>query len=251
MHRVIAESQAAMGLLTRIPVARGVLDRPGAGAFPAVGAGIAAVAAIPYVALAAAAHEPVLAAIAGLAVIVALTGAIHLDGLADTADALLARDRDGAERARKDPAVGPGGVVAVTLVIAAEIAAMASTASAADALTMAATLVVAAGLGRFAPVVLASQRRRGERATGLGAWFTERVTTADAVLASISAAVLVIALSLGTSPSLALAQLIGAATGLVASWAVVQRRGGLDGDGFGAAVEVTFLAALAAVAIAT
>ena len=40
-----------------------------------------------------------------------LTGALHLDGLADTADALARAGSDPGRAARKDPAVGPGGVV--------------------------------------------------------------------------------------------------------------------------------------------
>jgi adenosylcobinamide-GDP ribazoletransferase len=50
---------------------------------------------------------------------VLITGALHLDGLADSADAWLGAhgDRDKALRIMKDPRCGPAGVVAVVLVL--------------------------------------------------------------------------------------------------------------------------------------
>ena len=56
----------------------------------------------------------------------AVSGGLHLDGLADTADALVAPDAYAAERAREDPSVGPGGAVALLVVLGAEVAALAS-----------------------------------------------------------------------------------------------------------------------------
>ena len=55
-----------------------------------------------------------------------MSGGLHLDGLADTADALMAPDRMRAEAARKDPGVGSGGVVALVLVLAAQVAGLVS-----------------------------------------------------------------------------------------------------------------------------
>lgn len=54
-----------------------------------------------------------------LLVWVALTGALHLDGLADTADAWLGGqgDREKSLRIMKDPQSGPAGVVAITMVL--------------------------------------------------------------------------------------------------------------------------------------
>lgn len=244
------ESQAAIGLLTRIPIGRRVMDRPGAAAFAAVGAGVAAVAAVPFVVLAGPVHEPVLAAIAAVAVMVVLTGAIHLDGLADTADALLAPDAAAAERARKDPAIGPGGVVAVVLVVAAEVAALAGIASAADPLVAAWTIMAAGGAARAAPVLLARTVRRAAGAEGLGSWFTSHVTTIDAAIAAATVAALAGLLAPATTPVVAAAAVGGGAIGLAISRAVVARRGGLDGDVFGASVELTFVATVAAVAVA-
>lgn len=255
MARIIGESRAAIGLLTRIPAARQALDRPGAAAFAAVGAGIAAVAAVPLLALALPAGEPLLAAIAAVAVIVVLTGAMHLDGLADTADALLARDLAAAERARKDPAVGPGGVVAVVLVVAGEIVALASTASTTDPATAAWTLVAAAGVARSVPVFLAlsvgpvDAPAGSDGSDGLGAWFASHVTIVDAAIALVTVALLVGVVAVATTPGIAAATVVGGAIGLALSRAVVALRGGLDGDAFGASVELTFVAIVVTVAV--
>lgn len=55
---------------------------------------------------------------------VMLTGALHLDGLADTADAWLGGqgDREKSLRIMKDPACGPAGVVAIALVLLVKFA---------------------------------------------------------------------------------------------------------------------------------
>ncbi len=255
MTRIILETRAAIGLLTRIPVAQRRVDRPGAAAFTAVGAGIAAVAAVPLLALAGPAREPLLAAIASVAVIVVLTGAMHLDGLADTADALLARDRVAAERARKDPAVGPGGVVAVVLVVAGEVAGLASIASTADPATAAWALVAAAGVARSVPVILSRWVGPGDGSDGaagsdgLGAWFASHVTFVDAAFAVVTVVVLVGIVAIATTPVIAAATVVGGAIGLALSRAVLARRGWLDGDAFGASVELTFVAIVATIAV--
>jgi adenosylcobinamide-GDP ribazoletransferase len=174
---------------------------------------------------------------------------MHLVGLADTADALLARDPAAAERARKDPAVGPGGVIAVVLVIAGEIAALASIASTGDPVTAAWTLVAAAGIARSVPVFLARSVGPADGSDGLGAWFTSHVTSIDAAIAVVTVALLVGVVAVATSPVVAVATVGGGAIGLALSRTVVARRGGLDGDAFGASVELTFVAILATVAV--
>jgi adenosylcobinamide-GDP ribazoletransferase len=243
------ESRAAVGFLTRIPVGRGVVDRPGAAAFGVVGAVLGVIAAVPFVALAGPVGEPLLGAIAAVSVLVVLSGAMHLDGLADTADALLTRDPTSADRARKDPAVGPGGLGAVVLVLMAEVAALASIAVS-DVALGAWTIVVGAGIPRVVPVILVRSARREPRTNGLGAWFARHLSDADVTIAVATAGVLVTMLTLATSPLHARATLVGGAVGLAIGWVVADRRGGLDGDSLGASVELTFVAILVAVAIA-
>ena len=85
------EIRAAASMLTRIPVRSVSAETTGAGAYGLVGALIGVLAAIPLGLLAG--PVPTLAAIAAVAALAVLSGGLHLDGLADTADALLASDR--------------------------------------------------------------------------------------------------------------------------------------------------------------
>lgn len=248
MQRIRAESRGAVGLLTRLPIGPSVASHPGAAAFGVVGAVMGAIAAVPLLALAGPASEPVLGAIAAVSVVVVLSGAMHLDGLADTADALVARDAVASERARKDPAVGSGGLVAVVLAIAAEVAALASVAASAP-LTAAVTLVAAAGIARVTPVLLARMVPSGPSAAGLGSWFVGQVTSMSAAIAALTFAGLVALTAIVTTTPIAFAILTGGVLGLAAGRAVVARRG-VDGDSLGASVEITFVAVLSAVAVA-
>ena len=247
--RLAEESRAAIGLLTRIPVAGRLPDRPGAAAFGVVGIVLAVVAAIPFVLLAGPADEPVLAAIAAIAALVVLSGAMHLDGLADTADALLARDAESAERARKDPAVGPGGLLAIVLVVTAEIAALSSLAASTLPIETAWVLVAAAGVSRVLPIVLVWATPDARTTEGLGSWFTERLGPLDVALAVASGVAIVALLAVTTRPALAIDVIVGTAIGIVAGWFLALRRGGLDGDVLGASIELGFVSILATTAV--
>jgi len=247
--RIGDESRAALGLLTRIPVAARLPERPGAAAFGVVGIVIAAVAAIPLLLLAGPADEPGLAAIGAIAAVVLLSGALHLDGLADTADALLASDPATAERARKDPAVGPGGLAAVVLILATEVAALLSLADSMAVLEVAWVLVAAGGISRVVPVMLVWATPRDARSAGLGAWFADRIGPLDVVLAVGSAMVVVAAVAIAVRPALAIDVVVGAVVGIATGWLVAWRRGGLDGDVLGASIELAFAAVLATTAV--
>ncbi len=117
---VFAELRAATTMLTRLPIRGDNGERTGAAAFGIVGGLIGLAGLIPLVGLGIA--VPPIAAILAVAAITVVSGAVHLDGLADTADALMAVGPDGAERARTDPSVGVGGVVAIVLVLAVDAA---------------------------------------------------------------------------------------------------------------------------------
>ena len=127
---------AAVAFLTCIPVGRRVVlgaedVARAAPFFPVVGAGIGALGG-----LVAAGLEgplpPFVAAGIALAVVVALTGALHVDALADTADAI------GAGRARalevmRDSRIGAFGAVAVALAVLVEAGAVGGLVSGGDA----------------------------------------------------------------------------------------------------------------------
>jgi adenosylcobinamide-GDP ribazoletransferase len=258
-----AEPWAAVALLTRLPVATrdrsgGDIDAPsaartGAAAFGLVGAGLGLVGAAPALFLGA--TMPFLAAVLGIVAIAVATGVLHLDGLADTADALAAPDPDAAERARTDPRIGPAGAVAVVGVLLIDVAAVAGTADLAGPTIAALALVVAASGSRAAAVVLARTGTGAEPThgtpggAGFGAWFAARVGRWDVAAALGSAAVAALAFAVLGSVPASVAAVVGAAAGFGLSFAVVRIRGGLDGDGLGAGVELVFAATLVAVAI--
>ena len=239
---------AAVAFLTRLPVPRHWLvdGRTGAGAFGLAGAAIAAVAAVPLV-VAGHAH-PASTAVASIAILAILTGALHLDGLADTADALAA-PAGAADRARTDPRAGTAGVVAIVLVLLLDTALLAELASIGGWLAGAA-LVTAGAVSRAAATVagvLAGPARAGGR---LGAWFVARLRPADAGLAFGTAAVVAAGCAVLAGPSIVAGLVGGSALGLVIGALVVRLRRRLDGDGFGAAIELTFTAVLAATLVA-
>lgn len=241
--------RAALALLTRLPVHPDETAASGAAAFPVVGVIVGLVGVVPLVI--GAIGEPVLAGLLAVAAMTVLTGALHLDGLADTADALLAPDAATAERARKDPAVGPGGAVALIVVLGIEVAALSSLVTSAGTLGAGAALIVAAVVGRTLPVVMVVLAPSRVETGGLGGWFAARVGRTDAVVAVATALIVTAGLAIAVAaPVVALGALAGAAAGLLIAAAIVRGRRQLDGDGMGAIVELTVAASLVAAAVA-
>lgn len=240
---------AAVMLLTRVPLGAGgvVRDRTGAAWFPLVGALVGATAAASI--LVTAPLDPMLAAIAGLGAVALLTGALHLDGVADTADALLAPDIERADAARRDPRVGAGGVVALIVVLGAQVAALAAALRMAPVAVMVASVVAVVAAARLVPVVLAvvpGPRRAGD---GFGSWFARRVRRGDLVGATLSlAALAAVACVLAGSPVPAAASLATVAVGTVVGSVLVRWRRGIDGDLIGASIELATLGGLVALA---
>lgn len=122
---------AALGFLTRIPVPLRVFDDADAKSrslawYPLVGLLIGAILAVLAGCLPD--RSPLLSGSILLVVWVMLTGAMHLDGLADSADAWIGGmgDRDRTLEIMKDPRCGPAGVVSIVLVLLLKGAALAS-----------------------------------------------------------------------------------------------------------------------------
>jgi adenosylcobinamide-GDP ribazoletransferase len=245
--------RSAVALLTRIPVATPETDTPGAAAFGLVGAGVGVLGAIPFALVAGALGEPWIAAVAAVATMAIVTGALHLDGLADTADAVMARDAEAAERARKDPHLGTGGVVALMLVVAADVAALVSlgVSGSAGAIRGGLVLVAVAGTSRVVPVLLTVilGRLRQAGTTTLGGWFAERVTSADVAGAVASVAISAAALGLVGGLIVPIAAIGTLVAGCGVGAIVIGLRDGLDGDGMGALVELSVMAGLIVAAL--
>ncbi|HEX3429029.1 MAG TPA: adenosylcobinamide-GDP ribazoletransferase [Candidatus Limnocylindrales bacterium] len=250
----LAELRAAFAFLTRLPVlprtgrAAGDTTRTGAAAFGLVGALVGGAAAVPILLLGS--RLPLPAAAFALLVVIAASGGLHLDGLADTADALAAPSPDAAERARTDPRAGAVGVTAIVLDLLLSASLLAAI-EASDVGLAAAAIVVASAASRgTAPIAARIERRHPRTTGGLGGWFAERVTMLDAaaalatvivIIAGATAAIGGLVIPIGVLAGLGVAALVGAL--------VVARRGQLDGDGYGAIVEITFVAVLAGVAV--
>jgi adenosylcobinamide-GDP ribazoletransferase len=236
----------SLGLFTIAPVAAGNgLTRDEAVAagrwLPLVGAALGALAGLPVAAvLAWSPHAPLLGAVLSVAVLVLATRALHLDGLADTADGLGSGAP--AERAleimrRSD--IGPFGVLAIVLVVWAEAAAV--VALEASTWRPLAALTVAAATGRVAVLIAAHRRVPPARPSGFGAYVAGSVSTV--MLVAETVAVLAFGVGMAAAvdadpvawPVAQLAALL-VCGGLVAH--VRRRLGGVTGDVFGALVEI-------------
>jgi adenosylcobinamide-GDP ribazoletransferase len=245
---------AALALLTRIPV-RTDGSRAGAWAFGLVGAMLGLAAAAPVLLF-----SPLTGAVLVLAILAVASGALHLDGLADTADALAAPTPEAAERARKDPRIGAAGVVAIVLVLGLDAAALAQAAARSPGIAAAALVAVTAASRAAATV---APFAAGIVRPGFGRWFAERTTPRDTGLAVASAVGVAVAAALfvqavaqvDVAPpvraalSPVLAGLVALVMGGLSAAIVGRLRNGLDGDGCGAVIEVSLAAGLLAASV--
>ncbi|MDX6392757.1 MAG: adenosylcobinamide-GDP ribazoletransferase [Streptosporangiaceae bacterium] len=243
---------------------------------PAVGALVAAVAAGAMLAVQAGGQSEgrrLLAATLAVAILGLLTGGLHLDGLADTADGLGSRrPRREALAIMRRPDIGPMGVAALLLVILLQITALAAIPP--GGLSIAA-LVLAAVTGRVAVVLATGPGSPSARPGGFGALITDttaarvRVAAVAALLAAVAAA----GFLLGAYPqaTLPLGRGAGAARGdgpaIAARWLVAtllsllaaellrrmakRRLGGMTGDVYGAVIEVCTATVLLVLALSS
>jgi adenosylcobinamide-GDP ribazoletransferase len=238
----------AIALLTRLPV-RARARRPGIPLVGIVGGAIGLVAAVPLLLLGE--RAPFVAAALTVAAFAVASGAFHLDGLADTADALAARDPEASERARADPRIGAAGASAVVFVLAFDIAALGTLASDGRAVAVACCVVAGAG-SRAAPTALALGAGHVSPGSQLGAWFVAQGSSVASAAAWAGATTIaLVASALSGSGAVLTAFAVGSVLGIVVSWVVVRARGGIDGDSFGASIELTFAAVLLAAVVLT
>jgi adenosylcobinamide-GDP ribazoletransferase len=190
-----------------------------------------------------------LGAALAVGLIAVLTGGLHLDGLADTADGLGSRRpaADALDIMRRSD-IGPMGVGALVLVLLVQVAAVAAVPSVPLA---AAALVLAEVTGRVSVVVATSSP--AARPGGFGALVAGRTTAVDRALTIGGLAVVITGAGLvAGGPALAARGLGAASFGLLAGWYLqrtAQRRlGGMTGDVFGAILQVSATAVLVATA---
>ncbi|GAA3089016.1 adenosylcobinamide-GDP ribazoletransferase [Kribbella aluminosa] len=211
-----------------------------------------------------------LAAVLGVLVVAGLSGGLHLDGLADFADALGSRrDRETMLRIMKQSDIGPFGVVAIVGVLLLDVAAL--------------TACLQAGFGWQAVLIAAVASRLtlpwscrtsvpAARPDGLGTVVaaTVRPTTATFATALVLAATTTLtwlqpststpqyAAGTGSTAGIALTwQLVGVVaavlltvgTSFVSSRLANRKLGGTTGDVLGATVELAVPIALLALAL--
>jgi adenosylcobinamide-GDP ribazoletransferase len=242
----------AVGTLTAIPVkAPARVDRDTAG----LAMVLAPLAVVPLGVLVGlvlwGGHELNLASAAVVAVgVLALgTRAFHLDGLADTADGLTASyDRERSLSVMKSGSAGPAGVVAVVLVLMIQVGGFGTVAFMPQGALAAGVLVCAS---RVALTLTCARGVPSARSEGLGASHAGSVPRLVAVAAWLAAAAVSAAVVdwTGLTPwwrMLVAFAVAAAAVGLLVRRAI-RRLGGVTGDIFGAAIELTLAILMAAV----
>lgn len=182
---------------------------------------------------------PILTGLLVLLVWVWVTGALHLDGLADSADGLAAA-HGGVDRflaAARDPHIGAFGAVALILVLVAKFSLLTSAEVPPLSMVFALMLIppaarLVASLAAFALPSLAEGRgayfKQGLGSRALCAW----------TVAIGGTAILV-------APAIAIA---GAMAAFLAVWYWRRALGGMTGDTVGASIEITECAMLMAFA---
>jgi adenosylcobinamide-GDP ribazoletransferase len=240
-----ASARAAAGaftFLTRVPLARlVVLDGDdvarGSILFPVVGAGVGAAGGGVAVLVDQWLPSFTTAALA-CTVTVLLTGALHVDALADTADALGAPTRERALEVMRDSRIGSFGATAIALDLLLKVSAVAALV---DRGGVVGAFVAAGALSRSAAPLLAARLPYPRAAGGTGSVLTGRVTTATAVIVCAIGLVLT-ALAAGAD-AWPLAGTAAIATVTLAVWYRAWL-GGATGDCLGATTEVIETAVL-------
>jgi len=162
-----------------------------------------------------------------------ITGGLHLDGLADSADAWIGGIGDSSKTLSimKDPACGPAGVVSIVLVLLVKFAAIYSL------LQINATLLIilAPALARTLVMLLVSLTPY-VREQGLGrALKAHAKPSQHIVIASLLSVVLVIVLGVVIVPIIVLQAVLF----FILRFAMMRRLQGITGDLAGAALEIS------------
>lgn len=233
----------ATAFLTRVPVpsVAGVQDVGRAARwFPLVGAAIGGAGALAAWGMRAVIGvPPALCAILLVCLDAWMTGALHLDGLADMADGFGGgRNRDDVLRIMRDPAIGSFGAVALVAVITMKVTALATLLDRGAALPF---LVAGPAISRWTIVVLGTWLPYARAEGGLG----EAVTRAGDRTGLLIATAIAGAIAFAALRTAAILPWGFASLCLVMLGRTTRRRiGGVTGDVFGASVELAETAVL-------
>ncbi len=178
-----------------------------------------------------------LTALGLVALLAALTGALHLDGVADVFDGLAGRrgDRQRMLTIMRDSRIGSVGATALVLVLAGKVLALRELLQATPTWPLIMFPVVARGAAALLVVGFPSARTEG-----LGHAFHAHGRFVHAALAAV-VTVLIVA---PVGPAVLWPSVAGLLAALaIAAW-MLRRLGGLTGDVYGAAIEFSELAFL-------
>ncbi|WP_326556642.1 adenosylcobinamide-GDP ribazoletransferase [Micromonospora sp. NBC_01796] len=241
-RRIPAGARLALTTFTTLPLRTGRVDRETAAVAmtlaPATGALLGTVlAAILLGATAAGAPELVAGAVT-VAAGALFTRGLHLDGLADTVDALGSyRSGPAALEIMKKPDVGPFGVAALVLVLLIQVGVLAALPDRSWPALLA-TVVTASAAGRLAVTWACRRGVPAARPEGLGALVAGTVGRVPLAVATVAVAGVAVAAVPGRpwqGPVVVGLALVG---GLVVLRHTVRRFGGITGDVLGAQVEL-------------
>ena len=195
-----------------------------------------------------------ISAIIAVGVLAVLTGGLHLDGLADTADGLGATaTRERRLDLMRAPDIGAFGAAALAIVVVAQVVALTTTVNTGLGTV---SLLTAVTTARLAVTWACVRGVPAARPDGLGALVAGTVTRTTAVIVTLATAVVLSLAAIGHdhggwSEVGRVCWSMGA--GLGAGWLLrlvaVRRLGGITGDVLGATVEIVTAAVLLAVAI--
>jgi adenosylcobinamide-GDP ribazoletransferase len=241
----VAPLMAAVRFLTILPFRRGAeFDgmhfQSGLLYFPVIGLGIGALGLVAVVCLGWFLPQS-LTAFFGIVLLAAISGCLHLDGLADSADGLLSsRPRADKLTIMHDSRTGAMGVIALVSILLGKYAALSS----APAASLAVMLLLMPLAGRCAIVVSMALLPYARPEGGLGALFyspdTRKAATV-AVAAWLVAVVILVPLAGFGLKTMLTAVLIPAGTILLFSAWCRNSLGGATGDTLGAVCELSEL----------
>jgi len=240
---LLGDAAGAISFYTRLPLPQGVgrqrafADSQWAAPLAGAVVGLAVGGAV-WLALLPGLPAPLAAAFA-IAAGVALTGALHEDGLADTADGFGGgRTRDDKLAIMRDSRIGSYGVLAIGLSLLARWAALAALAGSSPASAILAAVAAHAGSRAVLPALLAALPPA--RADGLSAGIG--TMSSGTALAALALG-FVFLLPCGLAFAVVAALVVGFATFLVARLALAQI-GGQTGDVLGCAQQAGEIALL-------
>ncbi|HEX2117172.1 MAG TPA: adenosylcobinamide-GDP ribazoletransferase [Alphaproteobacteria bacterium] len=237
-----AEVRLALAFLTRLPVSLpsdSAAQPVGAAvrAFPLVGVVVGLTGAAVYAVADLLGMSATVSALLAIGAMVILTGGLHEDGLADSADGLGGTTREQALAIMRDSRIGTFGVMALFFVLSLRVVALSYAGSTVEAVC----LLIAAAAGSRAAIPALMHMLPPARRDGLG-WSAGQPDRRRVVDAGALGALVVVLMLWPVWGLLAITS--AAAAAALVGWLARRRLGGQTGDVLGAAQQLAETAIL-------